>query len=287
VSAAVAPGTASLAAVAMILASALAHALVNAIWKSGGDLLVRRAVLDASSAVMVLPLVFFVPFPGPTVWLFILGSACVHVPYLLMLTSAYGRGDLGLVYPIARGAGPAMSAALAVLFLGEQLSPLAVGGLALACAGVVGAASTSPPRDGLAAIGLALAVGACIGVYTAIDAAGVRSAETALSYIVWFFIAHAPCLGLPAIIRRGRGVFAAARAEWRSGLVAGALSVVSYGLALAAFRIAPVTELAALRETSVIFAALIGWIAMGEPMGRRRIAAAAVMAVGLIVLRWG
>jgi drug/metabolite transporter (DMT)-like permease len=279
--------SASLVAVAMILASALAHASVNAIWKSGGDLLVRRAVLDACSAVLVLPLVFFVPFPGPTVWVFILGSALVHVPYLLLLTAAYGRGDLGLVYPIARGAGPAISAALAVFFLGEHLSPLAAAGLALACAGVAGAASTSPPRDGAAAILLALSVGACIGIYTAVDAAGVRSAETALSYIVWFFIAHAPCIGIPAIIRRGRRVFAAARAEWRSGLLAGALSVVSYGLALAAFRIAPVTELAALRETSVIFAALIGWIFMGEPMGRRRIAAAAVLALGLVVLRWG
>jgi len=274
-------------ALAMILTSAALHAVISALWKSGGDLLARRAVVDVSSSLIVAPAIFFVPLPDPDTWRIIALSLVAHMTYLSLFTAALTRGELSLIYPIARGIGPASTAVLAILFLGESLSPLSAFGLVLACAGVMGAASTAKLKESGVALAFAVAVGLSMGGYTVVDAAGVRGAPNPATYIVWLFLLHGPLFTAIAWTRRRATLPAMMKAEWRGGFIAGALSVASYGLALMALRIAPATEIAALRETSVVFAALLGWFVLKEPMGWRRLAAAAMLATGLVILRMG
>lgn len=274
-------------AVAMILASAALHAVISLLWKSGGDLLARRAVVDIASSILVLPAAFFLPPPGDETLRLLAISLTIHMVYLSLFTAAFTRGDLSLVYPIARGIGPLATAVFATLALGETLTPLAVFGLVLASTGVMGAASSAKLKDAAWAIGLAAMVGLTMGGYTTTDAAGVRSAENPLTYVVWLMLVHGPLFTSIAWSRRGKALFGIMKAEWRGGAIAGALSVVSYGLALLALDIAPATEIAALRETSVVFAAFLGWFVLGERMGARRLIAAAVLATGLVVLRMG
>jgi len=265
----------------MMIASGAVHAVVNAILKSGKDKLSSRALIDGFSGLLILPFAFFLPLPhGAWGWLF--GSWLTHVVYLVCLVKAFERADMTVAYPISRGVAPALASAVAVLLFAEPISWLTAGGIVLVSIGVmtVGLGRHVDRR----ALGWALATGVCIALYTVIDAQGVRAAPSALSYIVWVYLAMGGGIAVIFALWRGPRFVLAAREEWKPGLIAGALSIVTYGLALFAYSLGDTPRLAALRETSILFAVGIAVIFLRERMTASRMIGAVVIAGGAALL---
>jgi drug/metabolite transporter (DMT)-like permease len=269
----------------LMLASGAAHAVVNAILKSGGDKMSSRALIDGSSAVLVLPIAFLVPLPQAA-WTWLLASFAIHLVYLICVIKAFEGADMSAVYPVMRGTAPVLAALASVLWLGDPISPAVAAGVGLVSAGTALVAWWNAPSK--QALLWALGTGATIAAYTVIDAKGVRAAPSATSYIVWVFLLLGFGIGGIFAVWRGPRFIAAARSEWKPGLVAGALSLVTYGLALWAYRLGDVPRLAALRETSILFGVLIAWLFLKERVGNPRLIGALLIAGGaglLLVIR--
>lgn len=268
-------------AAAMILTSGAAHAVVNAILKSGQDKMSSRALIDGFSALLMAPALFFLPAPhGAWGWLF--GSWATHLIYLFCLIKAFEAADMSTAYPIMRGTAPVLASAAAVTFFGEPISWNVIVGVGLVSAGTLVVALRR--RAAAGSILWALATGAMIAAYTVIDAQGVRAAPSAPSYIAWVFLTIGGGIGLLFALWRGPVFILEARSQWKPGLAAGALSIVTYGLALWAYRLGDVPRLAALRETSILFGVAIAVIFLKEPVTRSRVAGAVTIAAGAGVL---
>ena len=265
----------------LMLASGASHAVVNAVLKSGGDKMSSRALIDGSSALLILPFAFLVPLPHGA-WTWLVASFSVHLVYLICLIKAFEGADMSAVYPVMRGTAPVLAAMISVLWLGDPISPGVALGIALVSTGTALVAWWNAPSK--RALLWALATGVTIAAYTVIDAKGVRAAPSAVSYIVWVFVMLGFGIGAIFAIWRGPRFVIAARSQWKPGLIAGALSLVTYGLALWAYRLGDVPRLAALRESSILFGVLIAWLFLKEKVGKPRLAGAALIAVGAAAL---
>ena len=265
----------------LILISGFAHAVVNAILKAGNDKMSRRALIDGFSALILAPAAFLVPLPT-NAWNWLMASAVVHGLYLFALIKSFEQSDMTVAYPIARGIAPMLAAAGAVAIFHEPISVAVVLGiLAIACGVMLIGVSHKMERSALL---WAMLTGLCIASYTVIDAQGVRAAPTALSYIVWTFLLLGGALGTFFAIWRGRAFFATAAGQWKPGLIAGALSIITYGFALFAFRLGATPRLAALRETSILFGTAIAVIFLKERLTTLRFGGVLAIALGAIVL---
>ncbi len=265
-----------------MVGSGVVHATVNAIFKAGGsDKMSGRAMIDGSSALLVMPLSLIVPLPHGA-WIWLAGSVLTHLVYLTCLVRAFSLADMSAVYPVMRGSAPVIAAMASSLLLGDPI-PLTIAlGIGFVCLGtVLVAARNAPP---LHALGWALGTGAAIAAYTVIDARGICSTPFAASYIVWDFMATGIGIGGYFALRRGQDFVEAVRIQWRVGLVAGALSIVSYGLALGAYRLGNVARLAALRETSIVFGLIIAAVFLRERVNRTRALGGGLIAAGAAVL---
>lgn len=265
----------------MMIASGAAHAVVNAILKAGRDKMSSRALIDGFSAIIVLPFVFFLPLPHGA-WGWLAASWATHLIYLVCLIKAFERADMTVAYPISRGIAPALAAVVAVLVFSEPVSWITAAGIGCVSLGVlvVGLGRRVDRR----ALGWAVATGVSIAGYTVIDAQGVRATPSALSYIAWIYLTLGGGIGLLFALWRGPRFLLAARGEWKAGLIAGALSIVTYGLALYAYRLGDTPRLAALRETSILFAVGIAVIFLRERMTGGRIAGTVAIAGGAALL---
>lgn len=279
-------------AIALGLFSAVTLAAANMSVKMGADILVARAVLSVSAALLLLPATLLVPLPDARIWGALALAAPAHFGYQLCLIKALQRGDLSLVFPVMRGAAPLLTGAAAFLLLGEALAPLGVAGLLLATAAVF--VFAAPPRGVLLrhhpdrqVLGWALATAAGIALYNVADARGVRLAPEPFTYIVWIFLIDAIGIAALALVRRRRELVRTVREKWRFGVAAGILSILSYGAAIYAFSLIETAKVSALRETSVVFAALMGTLFLKESFGPRRILAALALAAGLVLMQFG
>jgi drug/metabolite transporter (DMT)-like permease len=265
----------------MIIASGAAHAVVNAILKSGQDKMSSRALIDGFAALILLPFAFVVPLPHHA-WVWLAASGVTHFVYLYCLIRAFESADMTVAYPIARGVAPVLAASVAVGVMGEPISLLTAFGAGLVSIGVmtVGFGRHVERK----ALGWALACGVTIALYTVLDAKGVRAAPTAFSYIIWIYLADGLVIGMIFALWRGPRFILAARDQWRPGLVAGAFSIVTYGLALWAYRLADIPRLAALRETSILFGVGIAIVFLKERVTRGRLVGIATIAAGAAAL---
>lgn len=265
----------------MMLGSGLAHAVVNAILKSGKDKMASRALIDGFSAILMTPIAFFLPLPNGA-WGWLAASGVIHLVYLICLIRTFERADYGVAYPVLRGLAPVIATLGAVAFFHEPLGVVSGLGIALVSIGVI-TIGFGKALD-LKSLGWALATGVTIAAYTVVDAQGVRAAPSAPSYIAWVFLILG--FGVAALfgLWRGPKFVLAAKEQWRAGLVAGALSIVTYGLALWALRLGDTPRLSALRETSILFAILIAVVFLKERMTRGRIAGVAAIGAGAVVL---
>jgi drug/metabolite transporter (DMT)-like permease len=273
---------------ALVLLAAVLHASWNALVKVGGDPFVRLAVLNVVSGLCALPLLFLVAPPAAASWPYLGGSVAIHVVYNLTLAYGYRCGDLSHVYPIARGIAPPLVALGAWLMAGEN--PGAVGVLAILVISAAIASLAFGPgwRLGpLRPVWFALATGLGIAGYTICDGFGGRAAGDVLGYIAWLFVLDAVPFGLIVAFWRRHDLTSQLRASGGAPVLGGVLALAAYGLVIWAMSQAPMASVSALRETSVIIAALIGTRLLREPFGRRRVVAASVVALGVILLEAG
>jgi drug/metabolite transporter (DMT)-like permease len=270
----------------LVLAAALLHASWNALVKSGGDPFVRLAVVNAVGGLCTLPLLFLVELPAAASWPYLVGSVIVHHGYYLALAYGYRFGDLSHVYPIARGIAPPLVACAAWAVAGESIGPLGLLAILVISGGIVSLAFTDDGRlVALKPLAFGLLTGVTIAAYTLFDGLGGRAAGAVLSYIAWLFVIDAVPFSVLVACRYRRRLRPALAACWRPAALGGALSVLAYGLVIWAMSLAPMAAVSALRETSVIIAALIGTRVLREPFGTRRVLAAGLVAVGVVLLQ--
>jgi len=275
-------------ALLLILVSAVVHAVVNILTKAADDKYAMRLLIGVFSALFVTPALFFLPLPqGLALWM-LFATGLVHAVYELLLVRSYETAAFSAVYPVARGLGPLFTAIGAMLVLGERPPALQLLGIAFVCGGVIAMGFAHRASDGIEkGLSYALATGLTIGLYTLIDATGVRSVANPLTYVSWFFVVHGFCVLTTAPGIRGRAVLIEARKQWRLGILLGVLSITTYGLAMLAYRFGATAQLAALRETSVLFGTALAIRFLGEPMTARRGLAALIIVTGAILLQAG
>ena len=272
--------------VGLVLLAAGLHAGWNTLVKGGGDRLVTLSIVSGSAGVLGAAALPFVGWPTAEAVPFLAASVGVHTLYNGLLVATYREGDLAQVYPIMRGTAVVWTMVGSAVWVDERPGALALVAVALIAGGVLAlAVRREAPAGSGRALRLALATGVAISAYTLLDGVGVRQAGGVVGYAAWLFAGHGLAVAAFVAVVRGRSVGRAVRASWRAGLGGGAMSVGAYGLVLVAMRAAPLGPVAALRETSVLFAAALGAAVLKEPLGWRRALAAGAVAVGVVLLR--
>jgi drug/metabolite transporter (DMT)-like permease len=284
-----------LLAMALALLAAFTHAVFGALQKGRHDPWLTRGAIDISYGLMALPIALFVvPFPEPHMWPIFGGVFVIHVVYKVMQAMAYSRGAYTVVYPVVRGTGPLFTVIGAYLLFGETFTVVQWLGVLVLMAGILGLAVYNlifleTERDTLKlAIGLAVITGLIVALYTTYDAYGIRSAADPFTFLAWFFMFDGIVMPIIAALR------------WRNmtyrpdlgplmvrGFIGGCLAFVSFGSVMVATRLDKVGEAAVLRETSTVFAALIGWLVLKETVGPRRIALMTLIALGAVIVEFG
>ncbi len=262
-----------------VLGAAFLHALWNALIKTGESRVGAMVILSVWE--IVIGLVMSLPHGWPTAvalpWL--AGSAAFHLTYKTCLTFAYAHGDLSRVYPLARGTAPMAVLVIGALFLGEAVDGHEALGILVLGAGILALAS-GVFRSGESRALLPFALGAAFGTagYTLVDGFGARAAGDPAAYVAWLFVLDGTTFLLPLVLWRGGAAIPRGRKSWLVGALAGAASYGAYAIAIWAMTVAPIPLVAALRETSILFAVLIGAV-----LFRERMTAGKWVAVGLIV----
>jgi phosphonate utilization associated putative membrane protein len=279
-----------------VLCGACLHAGWNALIKSGQDKQLDTALIHSIGFFVALPFLLWTGLPDAVAWPYIATSTAIHLGYYIALAGAYRHGDLGLTYPLMRGSAPLLVAIGSAAFIGERLSALAWFGVAVICAGVVtlGLSGSALHAGGDAqrrkALRFAFANAGIIALYTVIDGLGVRASGNALAYVAALFLFDGVPYLLLVLWQRGDGRGAALRymaGRWKIASIGTLASLGSYGIALWAMTRAPVTIVAALRETSVLFAALFGTLLLREAFGWQRAAGTLIIVCGVAALRFG
>jgi drug/metabolite transporter (DMT)-like permease len=269
----------------LIAASAFFHAITNVLIKASKDPQIARAMMGFVSAIIALPFLAFVPLPSATTWAWLIASGLVHFVYQSTLIKAYRLGDFSAVYPVARGSAPMLTTLGAIFWLGDSVPLLAIIGIVIIAVAMVVIGRGAGGRVGREALLYAVATGLCIALYTLVDAQGIRSSDTIAPFVLWLFMIDGITTCGYAAATRGVQVFYLTAPELAKGVAAGLLSASGYAAALVAFKFGPLAELAALRETSVIYGAILGVIIFKERLGPTRIAAATAIAAGAVLVR--
>jgi drug/metabolite transporter (DMT)-like permease len=269
-----------------ILAAALLHAGWNALVKLGLDrfsAVLSIALVVGAVASVLIP---FFPAPARPAWPWVLAGSALHTGYKLFLIRAYRHGDLGAVYPIARGTAPLIVGLFGLVVVGEQPTASQVAGIVAVAGGVLLiAAGGGGPRIAPKALAYALGTAAFTAAYTLVDGLGARIAGTAAGFILWLFLFDGLFMLVFALATRGPAALRVLVPAWRGGLAGGLMSLGSYWIAVWAFTQAPLALVAALRETSVLFAMLLGALMLKEKIGPIRWAAAALILAGIALMR--
>jgi drug/metabolite transporter (DMT)-like permease len=268
----------------LILSSALLHAAANALIKISDDPLLIRGFMSAVSALLTLPFIVLVAPPTPAAWPVLAASVLVHGLYPFFVAAAYRRGDLSVVFPIARGISPLGVLALVAVLDGAGLTGPQLAGVTVISAGILALVVGSPTAHG-PAIGFAFVTGVVVAIYTFLDGMGLRQAETTLSYIVWLIVLDGAFTTSLIVIARHATLAPFLRRHWKHALVAAVLGLLNFGMALYALGLGPLVEIAALRETSVVFAAFLGTRFLGEGFATRRIVAALAVMGGITIMQ--
>ena len=273
--------------VAAVLAGALLHAAWNALVKSSSNKSLDTALIHLLGSVVAIPLVAVLGWPPAPAWPFIFASLVIHIAYYTALSGAYRHGDLGLTYPLMRGTAPLLVALSASFTLGETLTPMAWAGVLGISIGVLTLGLSQHAFDAPKAVWFALANAVIIALYTVADGLGVRASGNAMQYVATLFLLDGWPFALIVFLRQRAAVLPYVRQRWPLALAGAVASMGSYGVALWAMTRAPVATVAALRETSVLFAVLLGVWFLKEVFTTRRLIGTAVILAGVMALRLG
>lgn len=288
-------GTEQGARLASILAitAAFLHAVFGALQKGRHDPWISRAAIDLSYLVLALPVaLFLVPWPDPHLWPVLAGAMGIHIAYKIAQAKTYQRGAFTVVYPVVRGSAPLVVVLVAMIVFDERFNAVQWVGLGLLVGGIFGLALNSlrklkVGRDTLVpALAWALITGATVAAYTTYDAWGIRLAANPFTFLAWFFVLD----GLFMPLLSWRRLAALPRAEVvplaARGMIGAVVAFASFGSVMLATRIDDVGRAAVLRETSTVFAALVGWVILGEKVGPRRVALMALIALGAVIVEF-
>ena len=271
---------------AAVLGAAFLHALWNALIKLGLSKLTSMLILTLVQGAMGCAIALTRPFPEPQVWLWLLASGVFHAAYKLFLAFAYEQGDLSRVYPIARGAAPMVVLLISALFLSDVIAVWEFAGIAILGSGILlmarGVFSSGESRK---LVPLELGSAMATAGYSLVDGLGARVSGDAVAYVGWLFTLDALFFTPICVALRGPSVLKANRRAWMVGSVAAAASYSAYAIAVWAMTVAPIALVAALRETSILFAVLIGWLVFGERMDHQKMLAAGLIVAGVVVTR--
>jgi len=269
--------------IGLALFAAILHASWNAFLRSGGDRLWTVTVMSFASTAVALPFIFICPLPASGAWPCIFLSAALQVGYSVFLVAAYRYGELGQVYPVVRGTVPLLVTLGGFVITDDRLDAYQIAGVVLIAMGII-SLSLGKGRASTSSIMFALATGAIIAAYATVDSIGVRQAGASGAYTAWVLVLYGTFLPATFIaMRRHLVVDFRAPATWKT-LGGGLVAMIAYGVVVAAFALGPAGPITALRETSVVFAVLIGWLFLGEILTFRRILACVVVAAGAILL---
>jgi drug/metabolite transporter (DMT)-like permease len=269
----------------LVLLSALMHAGWNLIAKLGSDGLVAMAIIKAPNLLIAAAVLAVVGLPAPASWPYLLGSTFVNCLYFYFLINAYRVGDLSLAYPVARGTAPLLVLLLSMAFAGEVPTASAFVGVTVICMGIfIAGAQRKATRQHYATLLWAGGVGFCIAMYTVSDGIGARLSGNPVGYVAVLNIFTGIAVCGTAAWTRGPALAQAMRSHWKKGLFGGMMMLASYTIVVYALTLAPMAHVAALRESSVIFAAILGALFLREPFGRQRLAAAVAVAAGIGIL---
>ncbi|TMV09540.1 multidrug transporter [Ruegeria sediminis] len=282
-------------ALGLALMAAFLHAVFGALQKGRHDPWLSRGAIDASYGLMAAPFALFVvPWPEPHMWPIFATAWLIHTFYKILQAMAYSKGSYTVVYPVVRGTGPLFTVIGAYLLFGEIFTVTQWLGVAVLLSGIFGLAAYNlryleTNRDTLVlALGLAFATGLFVALYTTYDAYGIRATADPFTFLAWFFMIDGVVMPVYAFLR------------WRAminrptpgplmlrGFVGGIVAFLSFGAIMLATRLDKVGEAAVLRETSTVFAALIGWLVLKDTVGPRRIALMTLIALGAVIVEMG
>jgi drug/metabolite transporter (DMT)-like permease len=273
---------------AAVLTAAACHAGWNAILKLNVEPIVATTMVAVLSGLVVVPFAFLAGLPDIAAWPYLIASVVIHIGYYLTLAEAYRHGDLGQVYPIARGTAPLLTALLASLIVGEKLEMFGWFGVIALTAGIMLLAvrgGRQARQFDARSVVFALLTSLTITAYTLVDGIGARVAGS-VAYTVWLFLLSGVAMSLYGVISVGpQRLTGQTKANWALALCGAVLSTAAYAIAIWAMTVAPIALVAALRETSVLFATLISTLLLREPWVAARIAATVLVLAGALLLR--
>lgn len=269
-----------------VLGAAFLHALWNALIKLGTSKVGGMVILSIVEVPIGLAVVMLTPAMDPAAIPWVIAAGCTHFAYKFFLTYAYDRGDLSRVYPIARGGAPMVVALVGAVFLADAVTAQEYLAIAVLAGGILlmarGIFTSGEDRKLLP---FALGSACATATYTLIDGMGARVSGSPAAYVAWVFVADGTFFTLGMLALKGWDVIPRNRRAWALGSVASTASYGAYAVSIWAMTLAPIAVVAALRETSILFAMLIGWLAFGERMGRDKAVAALVIVAGVMLMR--
>jgi len=269
--------------IALILFAALLHASWNALLRGGADRLWSMTVMCVAVALASVAIALLLAPPAKASWMYAVLSAVLHVGYNLFLVRSYRAGDLGQTYPISRGSSPLLITIAASAFAGERVGASALLGIALVASGIISLAFNGR-KLAVPSLPYALGTGCFIAAYSVVDGVGVRLSGAPMAYTVWMCALWGVLMPAVYIGLRGTGNLFTMRPGFVTAFVGGLVSLLAYGIVIYAMSGAPMGAVSALRETSVLFAALIGYFFLGETLTVRKMLACAVIAAGTIII---
>jgi drug/metabolite transporter (DMT)-like permease len=284
-----------LVAMGLALLAAVSHAVFGALQKGRHDPWLTRGAIDVCYSLMALPLALFVvPWPDGRAWLILAGAMAIHVGYKLCQAMAYSLGAFTVVYPVVRGTGPLVTVMAAGVVFGEHYTATQWGGVLMLSGGILALSAVNVAGGALGrarlvkAVGWALVTGVFVAIYTTFDAYGIRATPDPFTFLAWFFLLDGLIFPWIALARYRRMPDPPELGPlMRRGLAGGLVAYLSFGSVMLATRIDKVGQAAVLRETSVVFAALIGWAFLGERVGRLRAGLVILIALGAVVVEFG
>lgn len=270
-----------------VLVAAFLHALWNALIKTGTSKMTGMLILTLVQGIVGLAIALTRPWPGADVWVWLLASGLFHSAYKLFLAYAYEQGDLSRVYPIARGTAPMIVTAVSALALADVIAPMEYAGIFVLGGGIaVMARGAFANGESRRLVPLALGSAMMTAGYSLVDGLGARVAGDAVLFVGWMFALDAVMFTPVCLALRGTAVvFRSRRRDWLLGSLAAVASYGAYAIAVWAMTQAPIALVAALRETSILFAVLIGWLVLGDRMDRAKALAAGLIVLGMVMTR--
>ena len=279
----------------LAIKAAFLHAIFGALQKGKFDPWLMRAAIDLSYGLMALPFaLFIVPWPEYFMWPIFIGAFIIHTAYKIMQAMAYSRGAFTVVYPIVRGIGPLLTVIVAYFLFSESFNYTQWFGVMILLLGILGLAvynirSQLKGRETLAtALIFACITGVLVALYTTYDAYGIRATDNPFTFLAWFFLIDGIVMPIIAFFKSKEPIrYNELKSLIPRGIIGGLIAFFSFGSIMLATRLDKVGEAAVLRETSIVFAAIIGWLFLKETVGPRRIALIILIAVGAVIVEWG